>query len=411
MRLKVLLLLLLVSFSAIAQTEPQMLRFSASGTVVDSEDGRALQYVNVTVPGQQYATVTNSDGGFTIKTSEEPEWIDFNLLGYKTARAVFPKDGSPVKVRMEKNRLTLNEAIVVSGDPYKIMDEAIRKIKSNYPSTPDLFDCFYRETIQKRHRYIFISEAVGRMFKTSYSRESIFGDRITIDKSRVLVSPDKKDTLSVKVAGGPTQAVDLDIVKNNELLTVKELSNYTLEMETPAMIGDRLQFAIRLIPTIMQPYPLYEGVVYIDRETLAFTRFDLKFDMRDKDKVTRLILVSKPAGLRFTPTEVSLRYDYSTSEGVTKVSYVRTSMRFKCDWKKKLLRTDFTAISELVTTDRKPGDVDMIPRKESFSNRDALSDKAAIDFDPEFWKDYNIIEPTESLDRAIGRIKRQTDRK
>jgi hypothetical protein len=86
-------------------------------------------------------------------------------------------------------------------------------------------------------------------------------------------------------------------------------------------------------------------------------------------------------------------------------------MRFKCDWKKKLLRTDFTAISELVTTDRKPGDVDMIPRKESFSNRDALSDKAAIDFDPEFWKDYNIIEPTESLDRAIGRIKRQTDRK
>ena len=124
-----------------------------------------------------------------------------------------------------------------------------------------------------------------------------------------------------------------------------------------------------------------------------------------------IILVSKPAGLRFTPTEVSLRYDYSTSEGVTRVSYVRTSMRFKCDWKKKLLRTDFTAISELVTTDRKPGDVDMIPRKESFSNRDALSDKAAIDFDPEFWKDYNIIEPTESLDRAIGRIKRQTDRK
>jgi hypothetical protein len=72
MRLKVLLLSLLVSFSAIAQTEPQMLRFSASGTVVDSEDGRALQYVNVTVPGQQYATVTNSEGGFTIKTSEEP---------------------------------------------------------------------------------------------------------------------------------------------------------------------------------------------------------------------------------------------------------------------------------------------------------------------------------------------------
>ena len=384
MKLKLILLSLLVCFSAMAQNDPQVLRFSVSGTVVDSEDGHALQYVNITVPGQQYATVTNSDGTKTYY--------------------LYPNNQAGGRNGM------VCEAIVVSGDPYKIIDEAIRKIRNNYSNQPELFECFYRETIQKRHRYIYISEAVARMIKTSYAREPIFGDRITIDKSRVLVSPEKKDTLSVKVAGGPAQAVDLDIVKNNELLTVKELSNYTLKMETPAMIGDRIQFAIRLIPTVIQPYPLYEGMIYIDRETLAFTRFDLNYDMRDKDKVTRLILVSKPAGLRFTPTEVTLRYDYTTSGGITRVSYVRTSMRFKCDWKKKLLRTDFTAVSELVTTDRKSGEIDVIPRKESFGSRDALSDKAKIDFDPEFWKDYNIIEPTESLDKAIGRIKKQTDR-
>ena len=129
MKLKLILLSLLVCFSAMAQNDPQVLRFSVSGTVVDSEDGHALQYVNITVPGQQYATVTNSDGGFIIKTSEEPEWLDFNLLGYKTSRIPYPGNGSDVKVKMEKNKLTLNEAIVVSGDPYKIIDEAIRKIR------------------------------------------------------------------------------------------------------------------------------------------------------------------------------------------------------------------------------------------------------------------------------------------
>ena len=76
----------------------------------------------------------------------------------------------------------------------------------------------------------------------------------------------------------------------------------------------------------------------------------------------------------------------------------------------KLLRTDFTAVSELVTTDRHSGEVDLIPKKEAFSSRDILSDKAATDFDPEFWKDYNIIEPTESLDKAINRIVRKTER-
>ena len=250
------------------------------------------------------------------------------------------------------------------------------------------------------------------MYKTSYYRTGIYGDKVAVDKSRILVSPDKRDTLSVKIVGGPTQAVLLDIVKNDDLLNARELSNYELKMEMPQMIGDRLQFAIRLIPRGDQPYPLYNGVIYIDRETYAFTRFELDYDMSDKLKVTRYILVSKPASLRFTPTQVSLRYDYTLSdEGISRVSYVRSIMRFKCDWKKKLLRTDFTAVSELVTTDRHSDAIELIPKKEAFSQRDVLSEQAAEDFDPDFWKDYNIIEPTESLDKAIYKIVRKTDRK
>ena len=157
-------------------------------------------------------------------------------------------------------------------------------------------------------------------------------------------------------------------------------------------------------------YPLYNGVIYIDRETYAFTRFELEYDMRDKEKVTRSILISKPAGLKFTPTQVSIRYDYTLSEGVSRVSYVKTVMRFKCDWKKRLLRTDYTAISELVTTDRHSDNIEIIPRKESFSSRDVLAEKASADYDPEFWKDYNIIEPSESLDKAIIKIVRKTEK-
>lgn len=408
MRLKALLLSLLVSLSVFAQTDPRTLQFAVSGTVLDSGSGRALQYVVVTIPGTRYSTVTNSDGGFIIKSTSMPESLEFSLLGYKDAAVHVPEDGAPVTVRMEKNNLTLDEAIVVSGDPYSILEEAITRIKYNYPSVHELFDCFYRETVQKKHRYIFVSEAVSRMFKTSYRREGVESDRITIDKSRVLASPNKRDTLSVKVVGGPSQAVDLDIVKSGELLSRGELAKYRLAMGTPAMIGDRLQFAIQLIPAVETDYPLYTGTIYVDSESLAFTRFDLKLDMRDKDKVTRMILVKKPAGLRFEPTEVSIRYDYSLRDGVSRVSYVRTSMRFKCDWKRRLFKTDFTAISELVTTDRRESEGIPISRKESFGRHEALSDRPTGDFDPEFWKDYNIIEPTVSLDRAIVRIMRQS---
>ena len=413
MRLKALLLpfLALVSFLTYAQTDPQPLPYSVTGVVVDAESGRPLQYVGVSFTGMKYATVTNSDGVFTLKSAVEPQSIDFSLLGYNTVRMVYPKDGNPITVKMPRGNLTLEEAFVIA-DPYSVLEKAISKIKVNYPKQPELFDCFYRETVQKRHKYIYITEAVSRMYKTSYYRTGIYGDKVAVDKSRILVSPDKRDTLSVKIVGGPTQAVLLDIVKNDDLLNARELSNYELKMEMPQMIGDRLQFAIRLIPRGDQPYPLYNGVIYIDRETYAFTRFELDYDMSDKLKVTRYILVSKPASLRFTPTQVSLRYDYTLSdEGISRVSYVRSIMRFKCDWKKKLLRTDFTAVSELVTTDRHSDAIELIPKKEAFSQRDVLSEQAAEDFDPDFWKDYNIIEPTESLDKAIYKIVRKTDRK
>lgn len=411
MRLKAFLfpILLLVSFTAYSQTDSQTLPFSATGTVVDSETGKPLQYVGVTFTGQRYATVTNVDGVFTLKSATQPQTIDFTLLGYKTVRVMFPKDGEPLTIKMPRGELTLDGAFVIA-DPYSVLNRAISKIKDNYPNQPEIFDCFYRETVQKRQRFVYISEAVARMFKSSYTRLGVIGDRIAVDKSRQLVSPDKRDTLSVKVVGGPTQAVQLDIVKNDDLLNKAELSYYDLLMETPATIGDRLQFAIRLIPRMQADYPLYNGVIYIDRETYAFTRFELEYDMRDKEKVTRSILISKPAGLKFTPTQVSIRYDYTLSEGVSRVSYVKTVMRFKCDWKKRLLRTDYTAISELVTTDRHSDNVEIIPRKESFSSRDVLAEQASADYDPEFWKDYNIIEPSESLDKAIIKIVRKTDK-
>lgn len=406
MRLKALLLFLLASLTAFAQPDPPELKYSVSGSVVDAESGRPLQYVNVKVVGENYSTVSNSDGGFIIKSSSELREVEFSLLGYKSERIRVPDDrDAGLKVRMTRMTLTLNEAMIISGDPYKILMDAIRKIRDNYPLVTETFDCFYRETIRKKQRYIFISEAVARMLKTSYTI-GVHPDRIAVVKSRILESPDKRDTLSVKVAGGPAQAVFLDIVKNREMLDQESLSHYNLSMGIPEMIGDRAQFAIKISPRGDVDYAQYHGTIYIDVETLSFIRFDLELDMSDKAKATQMMLIKKPSGLRFTPLALNLRYDYELENGVSRVRYVRTEMKFKCDWKKRLFRTDYTAVSELVTTDRHSAEELTVPKKGAFRSRDILADKAASDYDPDFWKEYNIIAPTESLDKAMGRLKK-----
>ena len=382
------------------------LRYVVRGSVVDADNGRPLSYVAVTLPGTNYATVTNADGTFVIKSDTEPATVNFSLLGYKVATLPADRD-KDMRIFLSRGPFTLDPATVLTGDPVVILREAIYRIQDNCPSEPELFDCFYRETAQKRQRFIYISEAVTKLYKTSF-RPNIGFDRTAVEKSRLLTSPRRSDTLAVKVMGGPTQAVDLDLVKNRMLmLSEQEMENYRFEMLEPEMIDDRRQIVIGVNPGRQLEYALHEGKIYLDQETLAFTRIELSLDMSDPDKATRVMLVRKPANIRFKPKEMTLLLNYKREDGKSRLSYVRTVFRFDCDARRRLWHTEFTAVAEMVVTNRYTGAaVAPIDRKESFRSSDILAEKTQMYADPDFWKDYNIIEPTESLENAIDRLKK-----
>ena len=391
----------------LAYGQTDTLRYVVRGSVRDASGGRPLAYVSVTIPGTNYATVTNSDGSFVIKSDTVPRVVTFSLLGYKVLTAPADRERT-MQISLTRGQFTLDPAQVISGDPLTILRDAIYKISENCPSEPELFECFYRETAQKRQRFIYVSEAVTKMYKTSF--RNLFGrDRIAVEKSRLLTSPRRSDTLAVKVVGGPTQAIDLDLVKSRSIiLNETDLEDYYLEMMDPVMIDDRRQFVIKLTPTLKSDYAQQNGVIYIDQETMAFTRIELSLDTSDPDKATRVMLVSKPADIRFRPKEMSLLLNYKREGDKTRLSYVRTVFRFNCDSRRRLFNTEFTAVAEMVVTNRfDRADVAPIERAESFRSSESLADKTREYADPDFWKDYNIIEPTESLEHALGRLKKE----
>ena len=77
--------------------------------------------------------------------------------------------------------------------------------------------------------------------------------------------------------------------------------------------------------------------------------------MQNKSKATIAILYKKPLGLRFKPQELSYLVTYKDVDGKTYLNYIRHTIRFKCDWKRKLFSTSYTVASEMVVTDRKEG--------------------------------------------------------
>ena len=374
-----------------------------SGNVVDDKTGQSLGQVSVSAG--RVSVVTNDDGDFSLKLSEDPEKVSVSHVGYKT-RYLNVKAGQTenLKVRLRPATIQLREIVVVNEDPRELVEMAIRKIPDNYSMVPEMLKGFYRETAMKRKHYIYVAEGVEDMYKTGYNR-SVSRDRVAIIKGRRLLSQKSSDTLGIKVMGGPVQAVVMDLVKNRDfLLNKEEMDAYSFKMGVPEFINDRQQYVIHMEPESDMPYALYHGKIYIDCERHAFTRIELNLDMRDKEKATRTMLVKKPLGVKFRPRELSSVVDYRYDDGVTRISYLKNTFRFNCDWKKRLFATSFTATCEMVVTDSNSSDIHPIGSNSSFDSRDSYYDKVEYFLDPDYWSTYNIIEPSESLDKAIQKL-------
>lgn len=385
--------------------------FTISGLVKDKKTNKTIEYVNVNVKGTNEGTITNSDGSFTLKVKQNnrSRTLEVSSLGYSSAQyTIEEKDESNKTFYLEPNSVILKEVQVVKVDARAVVAEALKGIATNYNNQPSLSTGFYRETVQKGKRFIQISEAVAKVSKSPYKDNSVSNDRVKILKGRKLLSPKTSDTLAVKLVGGPTGQVFLDIVKNPDVILNSDFLNfYSCKFKDYVNIDGRLHYVISFAPVVETEEPLYEGLLYIDKENFTISRAEMDVDMSNKNKVTDLILRKKPAGLRFTPTKVSYLINYKRTGLFSSLSYIRSEIKFKCDWKRKLFATNYTVISEFAVTDRQDNSDEKIVWKESFRPEDVLSDKMEYFYDEKFWGDYNIIEPTESLDKAVLKLKKE----
>ena len=383
------------------------------GKVVDANTRKPM--VSVSVTDRAVGTVTNEDGEFILKlkhTKGSVPTVTFSYLGYRSrqlkADECLALEAQKKPIRLQPSTVMLSEVFVDPADARDIVEKAIYRIGDNYSREPNLLRGFYRETVQKRSRFISIAEGVVDVYKSGYHKTD-WRDGVAIQKGRRLLSQRKGDTLSVKLQGGPVLPVMLDLVKEREiLLNLKELDNYAFSFAVPEKTDDQVQYVVEVKPRLVVDYPLFKGKLYIDRETLAFTKIDLQLDMSDPGKVTDMILRKKPFGLRFAPRELSVSIDYKTDGGVTRLNYIRNVIRFRCDWKRKLFKSNFTVVSEMVATDRREGEgIKPIRTRDTFNRHDNFYDKVMFFLDPTFWGDENIIEPTEDLLKGIEKIKQK----
>ena len=204
-------IILIFCFYALAQTAEVVV----SGVVKDDKRNRALANVNIRVVGSNVGTVTNDDGVFVLKVADIEKGLVASHVSYDNvfvSAEQVRQAGGKITIRMEEAAIGLTAFGIYGGDPRKLVEEAIDKIPDNYAPADHMFSAFYRETIQKRRRYVEITEAFLDVLKTDYAARTIYGDKVRLHKGRRLVSQRQKDTLAIRISGGPMLSVYQDMV-------------------------------------------------------------------------------------------------------------------------------------------------------------------------------------------------------
>ena len=390
----------------------QQTYLSVKGKVVDKETLNALVFASVALKESNIATITNIDGEFLIKIpeSEASKSIEISFLGYKNKiipLSEMKNNGYKNIISLEAAPIPIKEIIVKPLNPDLIMENAIASIDKNYPGIPNLMTSFYRETIRKNRTYVSIGEAVVEIFKAPYNNDIRF-DGARIYKGRKSTDVVKVDTILFKLQGGPTTSLELDMVKNPEaILTRDAMKYYTYSLTGVVEINNKPHYVIDFIQRPEVEIPLFMGKIYIEINSYAISSAEFGFNLSNKDEAAALFIKKKPLGMNVTPEVATYMVRYREQEGKWYFAYSRAEVKFKVNWKRRLFHTNYTTMSEIAVTDRTDKEVIKFAGKDKIKYSDVFSDKVTDFADTEFWGEYNVIEPDQSIESAIRRIARK----
>ncbi len=380
------------------------------GYVVDKETNKPLISASISVNETNISTVTNDDGEFLLKVPKDivNGKITISHLGYRDRIIELSEfNGSELKIKLTLSITELSEVNIDPRDPMALIRAVLKKKGSNYLSDNTIMTAFYRETIKKRRTYVSLSEAVVDVYKSPY--ESSRTDIIKLYKARKSADYKKLDTLTVKLQGGPTSTLYIDVMKNPEILfTENMIDTYDFSFDKSTKINDRYIYVLKFKQRPHIREPLYYGKLFIDAGTLAMTKAIFSLNMEDKEEVSRMFVRKKPRNAKVQPTEATYNIDYRQSGGKWYYSYGRIDLAIKINWKRKLFNSVYKLNVEMAVTDWKKNlNNETLKPKDRLKSSVVISDEASGFSDPKFWGEYNVIEPEKSIESAIKKIQRQ----
>ena len=408
---KALFLLLATFFFSVSYSQNLM---EFKGVVLDQNNKKELALADVSLTNSNISTITNKEGEFSIKVPKNQlnESLIISFLGYKQQKVKLSEiDNANAKIYLEPAATILASVdIVRPKDAYDLVKKTLSLKGENYLTENAYMTGFYRESIKKRNRNASLAEAIVSIEKQPYTNYK--SDKITLIKSRKQTNYNRLDTLALKLQGGPFGSLYADMIKYPDYVFNNEtIKYYDFSFEQSTEKNGRMVYVVNFKQNSNYTMPLYYGKLYIDSQTYALTSADYNLNVENKAKASSFFVKKKPNRVEITPTEANYKVTYRVKNGKWYYSYSNMLLTFIVDWKGKLFNSKYTLNSEMAITDWNL-DNNTISSNENKRLRPSsiLQDEVSGFTDPEFWGEYNIIEPEKSIESAIRKISRHLDK-
>lgn len=382
--------------------------FIVKGTLLDRQTNEPIEAGTIGVLNTSIGSISNANGEFrlTLPDSLHRSTLYFSHLGYEPRQIEASLlAGQNTVITLNAKVIPIQEVVVRITNPLRLLRDMKDNIRKNYPQSPAYLTTFYREGIERKNKFVGLTEAVFKVYKSAY-KSNPAPDQVKLLKMRRIISQQEKDTLIARIKSGINASLNLDLIKEwpDFLLTDEKIEPYLYTTTDIAVIDDRLAHVVYFEQKEQINSALYQGELYIDTENNALIRARFEINPKHIKQATGMLVEKKSRNLKITPQKVIYTVTYKPYNHQYYIHHVRGDLFFKIKRNKQLfgtspLHTWFEMVTCKIDTNR----VNRFTRTETIPTRTIFAE-TQFTYDEKFWGNFNVIPPEERLNDAISKI-------
>ncbi len=406
-----LLIFLSIFTHTYAQTDDSYIEIT--GNVVNIITGEPIIAASIQEVNSNVSTITNTEGEFLLKINDTSDIVlKIDALGFKPKTiSVTEANAKNLQISLQASSIELSEVSITSyKNARDLVEKVFEKKRSNYLDDKTLMTAFYRETIKKRNKNASLAEAVLNVYKQPYGDSK--QDVIKLVKSRKNTDYSKLDTIALKLQGGPFSTLYIDLMKYPEyVFTPYTMDGYDFKFGATSEINGTPVYTVKFKQKENVTDPLYDGKLYINTKSLALVKADFSMNLSNQNEVVNLLVKRKPNNVRIKAKNIDYTVDYREKNGKWYYGYSKANLTFEVKKRRKLFKSIYSLTSEMAVTDWELFDNSQDwSTKNKLSSSIIMSDETSGFSDPQFWGEYNVIEPEKSIESAIRKIQRRLEK-